>query len=130
MQLVDRMRIASSLNNLANYYYSLGDYNKAVELGTQALNIRKQTLGEKHPNYATSLNNLANYYSGLGDYNKAVELGTKTLETIINCFRKANIEIPPSTWRMLSLSRTLTQLPPAVPIIWSTIFLTASTLKC
>ena len=64
---------------LADYYSRLGNYNKAIELGRQALNIRKQTLGEKHPNYATSLNNLANYYSGLGDYNKAVELGTMAM---------------------------------------------------
>ena len=28
---------ATSLNNLANYYYYLGDYSKAVEFGSQAL---------------------------------------------------------------------------------------------
>ena len=57
----------------------MGDYNKAVELGTQALNIRKQTLGEKHPDYASSLGCLADYYSRLGNYNKAIELGRQAL---------------------------------------------------
>ena len=71
---------ATALNNLAGYYASLGDYNKAVELGTMAMNIRKEALGENHPVYATSLSNLAGYYDNLGNYNKAVELGTKAME--------------------------------------------------
>ena len=70
---------ALSLNNLASIYSSLGNYNKAIELGTQAINIRKKTLGENHPGYALSLSNLAGYYGNLGDYNKAVELGTMAM---------------------------------------------------
>ena len=37
----------------------LGDYAKAEPLYRQALEIRKQALGENHPDYAASLNNLA-----------------------------------------------------------------------
>ena len=62
---------------IAYSYFELGEYVKAIEFGTQALNIRKQVLGESHPDYATSLNDLAGYYSYLGDYSKAVELGTQ-----------------------------------------------------
>ena len=58
---------AASLCNLALYYSKLGDYSKAVVLGTQAMEIRKRVFGESHPSYATSLNSLANYYSDLGD---------------------------------------------------------------
>ena len=71
---------ATSLSNLAQYYSHLGDYSRAVELGTQAIEIRKRVLGESHPDYAASLSNLADYYSLLGDYTKAVELGTQALE--------------------------------------------------
>ena len=70
---------AASLSNLALDYSYLGDYSKAVELGTQALNILKQVLGELHPDYASSLSNLASYYSYLGNYSKAVELDTRAL---------------------------------------------------
>ena len=65
---------------LANCYSKIEDYNKAVEYGTKALEIRKATLGESHPDYATSLNNLAFYFSSLGDYAKAVEYETKAME--------------------------------------------------
>ena len=70
---------AISLSNLAVNYSYLGDYSKAIELGTQALNIHKQVLGATHPDYDTSLCNLACIYSKLGDYSKAVELGTQEL---------------------------------------------------
>ena len=70
---------ATSLNNLAVDYSHLGDYNKAVELGTMAMEIQRKTLGENHPDYATSLSNLASSYSSLGNYNKAIELGTQAI---------------------------------------------------
>ena len=71
---------ATSLNNLALYYSHLDDYTKAVDYGTQAMEVRKHVLGEFHPDYASSLNNLALYYSRLEDYSKAVELGLQDLE--------------------------------------------------
>ena len=57
----------------------MGDYYKAIDIETQVLNIRKQTLGEDHPVYVTSLHILAGYYGSLGDYSKAVEIGTQVL---------------------------------------------------
>ena len=44
------------------------------------MEIRKQSLGEKHPDYATSLNNLAMLYQDMGDYVKAEPLFQKALE--------------------------------------------------
>ncbi len=83
----------SSLNNLAIDYSNLGNFpksielclhlgndSKAIELGKQAVEIRKEVLGEKHPAYATSLDNLAGYYGDLGDYSKAIELSKQALE--------------------------------------------------
>ena len=67
---------------IAYSYFELGEYVKAIELGTQSLNIFKQVFGESHPDYAASLSNLASYYSGLGDYTKAVELGTQALNVL------------------------------------------------
>lgn len=66
--------------DLSVFYFDLGDYAKAIELGTQAMEICKQVLGETHPNYATSLGNLAQYYSDLGDYSKAIDLCTQAME--------------------------------------------------
>ena len=74
---------AAILFRLIAYSYSrLGEYAKAIELGTQSLNISKQVLGESHPDYAASLSDLAVYYSYLGDYSKAVELGTQAVNIL------------------------------------------------
>ena len=54
--------MATSLNNLAGLYDSLGDYAKAEPLYKRALAIWEKALGPDHPDVATSLNNLAALY--------------------------------------------------------------------
>jgi CHAT domain-containing protein len=67
------------LSNLASYYSYLGNYNEAIQLGTEALNIEKRVLGKENSNYATMLSNLAGYYSDLGNYSEAIRLDTEAL---------------------------------------------------
>ena len=57
--------------------YSRHYFTEAVRLGTEAMNIRGEVLGEEHRAYALSLNNLAVYNAYLGNYTEAVRLGTK-----------------------------------------------------
>jgi hypothetical protein len=49
----------TSLNNLAGLYHSQGRYTEAEPLYLEALDLRKQLLGDNHPDVALSLNNLA-----------------------------------------------------------------------
>ena len=70
---------ANSLNNLASYNASLGDYTEAISLCTEALNIYEKVYGTEHPSCATSLNNLATYNYYLGNYPGAIRFGTKAL---------------------------------------------------
>ena len=46
-------------------------YDKAEPLYLQALAIRKEVLGENHPDYANSLNSLAILYDNQRKYDKA-----------------------------------------------------------
>ncbi|MCA9124864.1 MAG: CHAT domain-containing protein, partial [Planctomycetales bacterium] len=71
---------ATSLNNLAALYHAMGDYSRAEPLYHQAMEIRKEVLGEKHPDYATSLNNQAVLYHAMGDYSRAEPLLRQALE--------------------------------------------------
>ena len=64
----------SVLDNLANSYSELGDYNKALEIRNAVYNARKEILGESHPDTLRALGDLANSFCDLGDYNKACEL--------------------------------------------------------
>ncbi|MEM9567546.1 MAG: tetratricopeptide repeat protein, partial [Cyanobacteria bacterium P01_E01_bin.34] len=47
-----------SLNNLAALYRSQGRYEQADPLLVQALELRQELLGEKHPNTIATQNNL------------------------------------------------------------------------
>ena len=68
------------LSAMASCYYSNGNYNKAIELENQAIEIYKLPFGKNISAYLISLNNLARCYARLGDYAKATELGTQALE--------------------------------------------------
>ena len=71
--------VATSYNNLASLYNSLGKYNQAKELHEKALMIRKKISGEKHADVATSYNNLVSVCYRLGEYNQAKEVHEKDL---------------------------------------------------
>ena len=73
---------------MALYYSHLGNYNEAIRLGTEALNICETVFGKEHPDYAKLSNNLALYYSHLGNYNEAVRLGTEALNIYEKAFGK------------------------------------------
>ena len=59
---------AASLNNLALFHQSLGDFASAEPLLVQARDISKHVFGASHPSYATSLSNLAELYRLKGDF--------------------------------------------------------------
>jgi tetratricopeptide (TPR) repeat protein len=44
---------ATSLNDLAVLYYTMGNYTAAEPLYKEALAIHKKVSGENHPDYAT-----------------------------------------------------------------------------
>ena len=76
----DHPDTATTLNNLAELYRSMGDYAKAEPLYQRALKIREKALGPDHPDTATALNNLAGLYRSMGDYAKAEPLYQRALK--------------------------------------------------
>ena len=73
--------VATTLNNLAALYESMGEYEKALPLYKRALEISEKVLGPEHPSVATTLNNLAVLYKSMGEYEKALPLYKRALET-------------------------------------------------
>lgn len=68
------------LNDLSSCYAALYDYSRALELGSTALEMQRELLGNKHPDVATSLSNLTSYHTNLRNYSRALELGNQALE--------------------------------------------------
>ena len=71
--------LATSLNNLAELYRSMGRYEEALPLYQRSLSIREEQLGANHPDTATSLNNLAELYYYMGRYEEALPLFQRSL---------------------------------------------------
>lgn len=77
---IDPLELARSLNNLATLYRVQGRYEEAADLYRRSLEIRRQQLGDDHPDVATSLNNLALLYKVQGRYDEAEKLYRRSLE--------------------------------------------------
>jgi CHAT domain-containing protein/Tfp pilus assembly protein PilF len=74
------LRDAKHLNQEVENLGGQGKYDQALPLAVKALEIRKQVLGEEHPDYTTSLNNLGWIYRDQGDYAQAEPLLRAALE--------------------------------------------------
>ena len=59
------------MNNLGEFYTDQEKYNKAELFLTRALDIRKQQLGNNHPDTAHTLNNLGVLYTKQGKHSEA-----------------------------------------------------------
>jgi tetratricopeptide (TPR) repeat protein len=74
-------------HNLSHALVQLGRAGEAISHCQTALELRKESLGEKHPEYAASLNNLGLMYQSVGDYARAAELirgATEIWETVLS----------------------------------------------
>ncbi|WP_204152063.1 tetratricopeptide repeat protein [Leptolyngbya sp. CCY15150] len=70
---------ANRLDQQMIQLYQQGQYDEAIPLAQQALDIRETALGENHLYVATSLNNLAELYRAQGNYAAAEPLFQQSL---------------------------------------------------
>ncbi|MEI7855530.1 MAG: CHAT domain-containing tetratricopeptide repeat protein, partial [Planctomycetota bacterium] len=71
---------AITLNKQVINLFSQGKYAEATPLAIEALKIRREVLGDKHPNTAGSINNLAQLYADQAQYAKAEPLLIEALK--------------------------------------------------
>lgn len=65
------------MTKLAKSYRNLHQYEEAMQLGQETLEIRIRILGEEHPDTLRSMRDLARSYGELRRYQKAVQLEEK-----------------------------------------------------
>ena len=84
-----------SMNNLADCYEKLGDYDTTIKLLRQCMELDKRTSNAPYSDLTSSLPymNLADCYEKLGDYDKALEC----LETVADRIENAE----PKMWLQL-----------------------------
>jgi len=67
--------MATVYTNIGSVYTRQGEYKKALEYYSKALDISRFVLGENHPSIATSYNNI-----GVVSYSKTIEVQNRILE--------------------------------------------------
>lgn len=70
----DHLDYVLCLNDLADLYEAVNNYDAAVPIRHEALTIRRHVLGTSHPEVAASINSLAQLYCEMGRYSDAQPL--------------------------------------------------------
>lgn len=76
------IRLASTLNRLADVYHDQGKYAEAEPLYKRSLVLTRRILGPDHPDVAANLNNLATLYHDEGRYSSAEALYKQALAIV------------------------------------------------
>lgn len=76
----DKLVEASIRGTIGNAYKGLGKYDLALEQSQQALAIRRELLGEEHPDTVTAMNNVGELFEKLGRLAEAEPLYVRCLE--------------------------------------------------
>lgn len=74
---------AVATSDLASLFSRKGNYEKAIELGEEALRMLKEKFGPKHNYYCVALANQASYYAARGyqgDYERAVTMSEEAIK--------------------------------------------------
>jgi tetratricopeptide (TPR) repeat protein len=66
----DHPSTLNTINNLAIVFHTQVEYEKALELYTQALDGREKTLGKHHPDTLGTINNMASVFYNQEQYEK------------------------------------------------------------
>jgi len=98
---------ANILNDLSHCYANRGEFPLAVKFGEQALEMRRNLLGEQHEDIAFSLCNLSGYYSEFGNQPLALKLGEQALEMRRNLLGSKHEDVATSLGSLASIRSRL-----------------------
>ena len=91
----NHLLIAESLNLIGNEYYDIADYKTALDYYEKTLKMRKNILGEYHPEIATCYHNIGASNDALGHHEKAVS----SYEQALSVLWKLDLEDTPEIAR-------------------------------
>lgn len=66
--------IASILNKMGNLYYEKGEFEAAIGMYRQGLQVERVVLDRNHPNITVTLSNIGQIYKQRGDFDSALRL--------------------------------------------------------
>ncbi len=76
-ELGNKDRLKGIYGSLSRTYKFLNNSENSIKYAKKALEITKETYGDKHPEIAKAYGNLATIYKSIGDYNNALNYSLK-----------------------------------------------------
>ena len=112
----DAITIADSLFSKSYELHNDGKTREAIEVGTEALNLKGQVLGKENADYAKMLHDLAVYNYLLGNHSEAIRLGTEALNIRKRVLGKENIDYMASLHNLALCYSALENYTEAIPL--------------
>jgi len=109
-------RLVTTLENLGLVYEMLGRYQEAEPLYERVWEIRKETLGNKHPSVAIAIEKLAGVYEAQEKYADAEKLYEQSLEIQQNALGPKHPEVARTLERRAAALRNLNREAEAADI--------------
>ncbi|KAI7761732.1 hypothetical protein LZL87_013582 [Fusarium oxysporum] len=97
--------------NLAETYHAQGQYEEDEEISVKVLELRREVLGEKHPDTIDSMAGLAATYHSQGRYDKALQFHQTALDLRRNILGEKHPDTMQSVAYLTSTQDALQQLP-------------------
>ena len=86
-------KVASTLQNCANFMAEMGDAEGALELAGESLDMRMELLGPAHPSVYISLEGVAGIFNDLGRKEEALQLRQKAIAIVEETYPPDHPEI-------------------------------------
>ncbi|KAL4469153.1 hypothetical protein ABPG72_011501 [Tetrahymena utriculariae] len=106
--------ISSSLYQVAECYYNLSQYGKALNFSQQSLQMSKQIYEGNHSSISSSLYQIAECQNNLSQYEKALNLSLQSLEIIKQIYEGNHSSISSSLYQVAEFYINLSQYEKAL----------------
>lgn len=107
---------ANYIGNIGFFLNQIGEYDKALPLFIQSMNIKEKVLGELHPDYASSLDNLASLQRNMGNYDQALPLFIKSKDIRIKTLGEQHEDFAVSLNNLANLYESMGNYDQALPL--------------
>ena len=124
----ERLKVADALEVEASQLARIGRQREAIERLQKVLAIRRELLGERHPNYGRALNNLAARYFITGDQRRALQLLEQATQIAKESFGERHPNYAAALHNLARAYSAMGLYAQAIPLVQQSLAITEATV--
>jgi CHAT domain-containing protein len=97
-------RYAKCLSNIAVFWFKVGDYSQAIDIGKQAMKVKRETSGSDSSYLASNYLNLSSIYLELNDSKRAIANAEAGLNISRDSQGRVKAQVTADLYQVISLS--------------------------